>query len=67
VKYRARQFIYRRRRTWFRRQLDPEWIELNPDELLEKYVRRKSPSSFEVAERRAIIAHGETVGKLHPA
>jgi tRNA dimethylallyltransferase len=32
VKSRTRQFA-KRQLTWFRRQLDPEWIELKPDEL----------------------------------
>jgi tRNA dimethylallyltransferase len=31
VKIRTRQFV-KRQLTWFRRQLDPEWIELKPDE-----------------------------------
>ena len=35
VKIRTRQFA-KRQMTWFRRQLDPEWIELQPDESLEK-------------------------------
>jgi tRNA dimethylallyltransferase len=35
VKIRTRQFA-RRQLTWFRRQLDPEWIELKPEESLEK-------------------------------
>jgi tRNA dimethylallyltransferase len=35
VKSRTRQFA-KRQLTWFRRQLDPEWIELKPDESLEK-------------------------------
>jgi hypothetical protein len=26
--------------TWFRRQLEPEWIELKPDESVEKYARK---------------------------
>jgi tRNA dimethylallyltransferase len=34
VKIRTRQFA-KRQLTWFRRQLDPEWIELKPDESLE--------------------------------
>ena len=34
VKIRTRQFA-RRQLTWFRRQLDPEWIELKPGESLE--------------------------------
>jgi tRNA dimethylallyltransferase len=39
VKSRTRQFA-KRQLTWFRRQLDPEWIELKPDESLEKCVRK---------------------------
>ena len=35
VKSRTRQFA-KRQLTWFRRQLDPEWIELKPDESLEQ-------------------------------
>jgi len=35
VKIRTWQFA-KRQLTWFRRQLDPEWIELKPDESLEK-------------------------------
>jgi tRNA dimethylallyltransferase len=35
VKSRTRQFA-RRQLTWFRRQLEPEWIELKPDESLEQ-------------------------------
>jgi tRNA dimethylallyltransferase len=41
VKSRTRQFA-RRQLTWFRRQLDPEWIELKPDESLEKCVQKIS-------------------------
>jgi tRNA dimethylallyltransferase len=37
VKSRTRQFA-KRQLTWFRRQLDPEWIELKPDEPREKYA-----------------------------
>ena len=37
VKIRTRQFA-KRQLTWFRRQLDPEWIELKPDESLETVV-----------------------------
>jgi tRNA dimethylallyltransferase len=37
VKIRTRQFA-RRQLTWFRRQLDAEWIELKPDEPLETMV-----------------------------
>ncbi len=39
VKSRTRQFA-KRQLTWFRRQLDPEWIELKPDESPEKCVRK---------------------------
>jgi tRNA dimethylallyltransferase len=37
VKSRTRQFA-KRQLTWFRRQLDPEWIELKPDEVAEAIV-----------------------------
>jgi len=37
VKIRTRQFA-KRQLTWFRRQLDPVWIELKPDESLETVV-----------------------------
>ena len=39
VKSRTRQFA-RRQLTWFRRQLDPEWIELKPDESLNEILAR---------------------------
>jgi tRNA dimethylallyltransferase len=39
VKSRTRQFA-KRQLTWFRRQLDPEWIELKPDESLENSARK---------------------------
>jgi tRNA dimethylallyltransferase len=39
VKSRTRQFA-KRQLTWFRRQLDPEWIELKLDEPLGKCVRK---------------------------
>jgi tRNA dimethylallyltransferase len=39
VKSRTRQFA-KRQLTWFRRQLDPEWIELKPDESLEQCVQK---------------------------
>jgi tRNA dimethylallyltransferase len=39
VKSRTRQFA-KRQLTWFRRQLDPEWIELKPDESPEKCARK---------------------------
>jgi tRNA dimethylallyltransferase len=44
VKSRTRQFA-KRQLTWFRRQLDPEWIELKPDEPLEECVL-KIPGIF---------------------
>jgi len=34
VKIRTRQFA-KRQLTWFRRQLDPEWMELKPEESLD--------------------------------
>jgi tRNA dimethylallyltransferase len=37
VKIRTRQFA-KRQLTWFRRQLDPEWIELKPDDPPEKWL-----------------------------
>jgi tRNA dimethylallyltransferase len=39
VKSRTRQFA-KRQLTWFRRQLDPEWIELKPDESLEECAQK---------------------------
>jgi tRNA dimethylallyltransferase len=39
VKSRTRQFA-KRQLTWFRHQLDPEWIELKPDESLDKCARK---------------------------
>jgi tRNA dimethylallyltransferase len=39
VKSRTRQFT-KRQLTWFRRQLDPEWIELKPDESPEEILPR---------------------------
>ncbi|HMD54043.1 MAG TPA: tRNA (adenosine(37)-N6)-dimethylallyltransferase MiaA, partial [Phycisphaerae bacterium] len=39
VKIRTRQFA-KRQLTWFRRQLDPEWIELKPDELSKEVVHK---------------------------
>jgi tRNA dimethylallyltransferase len=39
VKIRTRQFA-KRQLTWFRRQLDPEWIELKPDESPEKVAQK---------------------------
>jgi len=47
VKSRTRQFA-KRQLTWFRRQLDPEWIELKPDEPPENYllkIQRETPST----------------------
>ena len=41
VKSRTRQFA-KRQLTWFRRQLDLEWIELKPDESLEKCAQKIS-------------------------
>jgi tRNA dimethylallyltransferase len=46
VKSRTRQFA-KRQLTWFRRQLDPAWIELKPDESLEKCARKITASFFE--------------------
>jgi tRNA dimethylallyltransferase len=43
VKSRTRQFA-KRQLTWFRRQLDPEWIELKPEEPLEKCARKIAES-----------------------
>jgi len=46
VKSRTRQFA-KRQLTWFRRQLDPEWIELRPDEPPESCLPKitsKNPS-----------------------
>jgi tRNA dimethylallyltransferase len=43
VKSRTRQFA-KRQLTWFRRQLDPEWIELKPDESLDEILSRLSES-----------------------
>jgi tRNA dimethylallyltransferase len=39
VKSRTRQFA-KRQLTWFRRQLNPEWIELKPDRSLEESVQK---------------------------
>ncbi len=39
VKSRTRQFA-KRQLTWFRRQLDPEWIELKPEQSLEKCAQK---------------------------
>jgi tRNA dimethylallyltransferase len=38
VKSRTRQFA-KRQLTWFRRQLNPEWIELKPEDAVEKCVQ----------------------------
>ena len=45
VKSRTRQFA-KRQLTWFRRQLDPEWIELKPDESLEECVQKIATGFF---------------------
>ncbi|HLX95507.1 MAG TPA: tRNA (adenosine(37)-N6)-dimethylallyltransferase MiaA [Verrucomicrobiae bacterium] len=39
VKIKTRQFA-KRQLTWFRRQLDPEWMELKPEESLEAVVQK---------------------------
>jgi tRNA dimethylallyltransferase len=44
VKSRTRQFA-KRQLTWFRRQLDAEWIELKPDEPLENCLRKIYPET----------------------
>jgi tRNA dimethylallyltransferase len=41
VKIRTRQFA-KRQLTWFRRQLDPEWIELQSEETLDSIVKNLS-------------------------
>ena len=46
VKIRTRQFA-KRQLTWFRRQLDPEWIELKPDESLEDMSRKIRESAIQ--------------------
>jgi tRNA dimethylallyltransferase len=51
VKIRTRQFA-KRQLTWFRRQLDPEWIELKPDESLETVVANLQR---EIAGRRHAV------------
>jgi len=51
VKIRTRQFA-KRQLTWFRRQLDPEWIELKPDESLE--TAAASLQRAIVRQRRAV-------------
>jgi tRNA dimethylallyltransferase len=45
VKIRTRQFA-RRQLTWFRRQLDPEWMELKPDEPPEDAARKIRESAI---------------------
>jgi tRNA dimethylallyltransferase len=45
VKSRTRQFA-KRQLTWFRRQLDPEWIELKSDESLEKCAQKITAGFF---------------------
>ena len=45
VKSRTRQFA-KRQLTWFRRQLDPEWIELKPDESLENMCEKNCSRRF---------------------
>ena len=39
VKIRTRQFA-KRQLTWFRRQLEPDWMELQPEEALEKCAQK---------------------------
>jgi tRNA dimethylallyltransferase len=51
VKIKTRQFA-KRQLTWFRRQLDPEWIELKPDE---------SPESVVENLQRAIVRQRSAV------
>ena len=51
VKIRTRQFA-KRQLTWFRRQHDPEWIELKPDESLE--TAAASLQRAIVRQRRAV-------------
>jgi tRNA dimethylallyltransferase len=46
VKIRTRQFA-KRQLTWFRRQLDPVWIELKPDESLETVARKIRESAIQ--------------------
>jgi len=45
VKIRTRQFA-RRQLTWFRRQLDPDWMELKPDEPPEDAARKVCESAI---------------------
>ncbi len=49
VKSRTRQFA-KRQLMWFRRQLDPEWIELKPDESLEKCAQKISEAFLKLCE-----------------
>jgi tRNA dimethylallyltransferase len=46
VKIRTRQFA-KRQLTWFRRQLDAEWIELKPGESLEDAARKIRESAIQ--------------------
>jgi tRNA dimethylallyltransferase len=46
VKIRTRQFA-KRQLTWFRRQLDAEWIELKPDESPENVARKIQESTIQ--------------------
>jgi tRNA dimethylallyltransferase len=46
VKIRTRQFA-KRQLTWFRRQLDPEWIELKPDDSLQTVARKIRESAIQ--------------------
>jgi tRNA dimethylallyltransferase len=46
VKQRTRQFA-KRQLTWFRRQLDPVWMELKPDESLETVARKIRESAIQ--------------------
>jgi tRNA dimethylallyltransferase len=45
VKSRTRQFA-KRQLTWFRRQLDPEWIELKPDEPTDECLEKIAGASL---------------------
>jgi tRNA dimethylallyltransferase len=49
VKIRTRQFA-KRQLTWFRRQLDPEWIELKPNESLETVLANLLPHQLRPGE-----------------
>ena len=62
VKSRTRQFA-KRQLTWFRRQGNLEWIELKPDESLERMCAKNRPEIFNIAEQRTIIAHDKTLAK----